>query len=90
MEFKKAAGPESPKKKKARLRRKPVGKKETAAPEKKKLVAVHFKEPVSHKSPYNCRWALGKVFEIITGSKTMQRPEPLKLLKLQNSDKPKD
>ncbi|MCX5784890.1 MAG: hypothetical protein NTX59_04310 [Elusimicrobia bacterium] len=90
MKLKKAAGPESKKKKKNRLRGKQGGKQEMAVLAKKKLVPVHFKEAVSHKSPYTCKWALGKVFEIIAGSRTMRSPEPQKPLKIQNNDKPKD
>ena len=86
-ELKKAAGPESAKK--PRPRRKPDGKK-AAAPAKKKLVPVHFKEEASHKSPYTCRWALGRFFEIISGPGITRSPEPQKPLKIQGADKPKD
>ncbi len=80
-----SAGPV--KKKTVQPRGKQEEKKGTEAPARKKLVPVHFEEKLSGKSPYNCRWALGKFFEIVGGSKTATNPVPQKPLMIRPADK---
>ena len=89
-EVEKNAGPESKKTLKGRVYIKPGGKNKIDAGVKKKLEPVHFKEMTQHKSPYTCRWALGKAFEIVLGSGTIRRYEPQRTLMIQNGDKPKN
>ncbi len=84
------AGHESKKTEKGRVYVKPVGKNRMDAGGKKKLEPVHFKEMTQHKSPYTCRWALGKVFEIILGSGTIRKPLPQRTLIIKNSGSPKN
>ena len=81
VEFKKPKKSRPPKNKKAEA---PV-----APPEKTKLIPVHFKEEPSHKSPYTCRWALGKAIEMLTGPKQKQAPAP-QPIQLQPAPKPRD
>jgi len=64
-------------------------KEKTAVPAAKKLIPVHFKEEPSHKTPYTCRWVLGKFFELLGGSPQKQTPEP-RPVQLQPAAKPKD
>jgi hypothetical protein len=82
-EYRTGAGLEFRKKK---IRRSEV-KKAAETPVKKKLVPVHFKEEPSHKTPYTCKWALGKFFEIIGGPKPAPTPEPLKPPDIQTNSK---
>ena len=89
-EVEKNAGLESKKTVKGRVYVKPGGKNKIDAEVKKKLEPVHFKEMTQHKSPYTCRWALGKVFEIILGSGTIRKPLPQRTLIIQNSASPKN